>query len=35
MMDVRISEVDAKLASVNMGAWRVNFGNHRNHTILV
>jgi hypothetical protein len=35
MADVQTSEVDAKLAPVKVGVWRVRFGNHGNQTIIV
>jgi hypothetical protein len=35
MADVHISEVETKLAPINVELWRVKIGNHDNHTILV
>jgi hypothetical protein len=35
MADVQNPQVDAKHAPVNVGASRVKFGNHGNHTILL
>jgi hypothetical protein len=33
--DAQTSEVDAKLAPVNVGPWRVRNGDYGNHTLLV
>jgi hypothetical protein len=35
MADFQTSEIDAKFAPVSVGAWRVKFDIHGNHTILV
>jgi hypothetical protein len=34
MADAQTSEVDAKLAPINAGAYRVQFGKHENYTII-
>jgi hypothetical protein len=35
MANVQTCEVGVKFAAVNVAPWKVKFGNHGNHTILV